>query len=84
MVKAFKMFERSESNVASLSNCQQSNKYNTASYNDKNNKDEIDEDDLLLQTFPEPIEDYISDYELPSYARCATHTLHLIAAVDTK
>lgn len=42
------------------------------------------DDDLLLQTFPEPIKNYISDYELSSHLRYATHTLHLIAAIDTK
>ncbi|KMQ85726.1 tol2 transposase [Lasius niger] len=85
MVKAFKMFGRSESIDISSSNCQQSNDYNTVSYDEDNEDDEIDGDnDLLPQTFPEPVKDYVSDYELLSHERCPTHTLHLIAAVDTK
>lgn len=85
MVKAFKMFGRSES-IVTLSDCSQNNNYNTINYKDEDNEDdEIDEDnDLFSQAFPEPIKDSISDYELPNHERCATHTLHLIAAVDIK
>lgn len=82
MVKAFKMFGRSESIV----DCQQSNEYDIVPYDNKDNEnDEIDGDnDLLPQAFPEAIKDFVSDYELPNHERCATHTLHLIAAVDIK
>ncbi|EFN81789.1 hypothetical protein EAI_01402, partial [Harpegnathos saltator] len=84
MVKAFRMFGKSESIVIS-SDCQQNSNCNTDSYDEDNEDSEIDEDsDLLPQAFPEPVEDHIGDYELPSHGRCATHTLHLIAAVDIK
>lgn len=86
MIKAFKMFGKSESIILLSEQGQQSDNYNTTSYdNDDNKENEIDEDnDLLPQAFPESVEKNIGDYELPNYERCATHTLHLIAAVDIK
>lgn len=58
----------------------------TISYNDKDNKDnKINRDnDLLPQTFLEPIKDYISNYKLPNHEKYATNLLHLITTVDIK
>lgn len=80
------MFGKSESIILLSEQGQQSDNYNTTSYdNDDNKENEIDEDnDLLPQTFPESVEKNVGDYELPNHERCATHTLHLIAAVDIK
>lgn len=72
MVKAFKVFGKSD-----ITNLEK------ALLEDEN---ESEDDDLLPQVFPEPTGELQNndDYELPGHERCATHTLHLVAAVDTK
>lgn len=66
MVKAFKDFGKREQHFDS---------------SDDDNDNNNDEDDLVPSALPKPTDNH-EEFLLPNHERCATHTLHLIAAKD--